>query len=147
MREQIAVAFFDLVAGTKGLTQTSRRFVVRSAVNEMQMPFLTVRKTGERRSRRDDGSQTLVIEVSVFIYFAASMDPEDHPDSTMNTLLDALDAAVAQRDGGGKQTLGGLVENCYQLGKAKIDTGDVDGKAVAEIPFEIETKGKTDDPS
>jgi hypothetical protein len=59
----------------------------------------------------------------------------------MNTLLDAIDAAVApigaDAVNGNRQTLGGLVSHCYALGPVFVDTGDIDGKAVAAIPFQI----------
>jgi hypothetical protein len=56
-------------------------------------------------------------------------------------LLGALGAALAPAGadalGGNKQTLGGLVSHCYPFGPVFVDTGDVDGKAVAAIPFQI----------
>jgi len=140
-REQISVAFFDLVAGAADFTATSRRFVHWDQVNETQMPFLTMLKTGEMRGRQSEGLSTLTINAHVFIYMSAGMDPEDVPDTVMNGLLDALDAAVAPSGAdilnGNRQTLGGLVSHCYPLGPVFVDTGDVDGKAVAAIPFQI----------
>ena len=140
-REQISVAFFDLIAGSANFTATSRRFVHWDQVNETQMPFLTMLKTGEQRGRQSESLPTLTINAHVFVYLSAGMDPEDVPDSAMNTLLDAIDVAVAPRGAdalnGNKQTLGGLVAHCYSFGPAFVDTGDVDGKAVAAIPFQI----------
>ena len=140
-REQISVAFFDLIAGAAGFTATSRRFVHWDQVNETQMPFLTMLKTGEQRARQSEGLPTLTINAHVFVYLTAGMDPEDVPDTAMNALLDAIDAAVAPAGAdainGNKQTLGGLVAHCYPFGPVFIDTGDVDGKAVAAIPFQI----------
>ncbi len=140
-REQISGAFFDLVAGAAGFTATSRRFVHWDQVNETQMPFLTMLKTGEVRSRQSEGLPTLTINAHVFIYMSAGMDAEDVPDTAMNALLDAVDAAVAPSGAdavnGNRQTLGGLVSHCYPLGPVFIDTGDIDGKAVAAIPFQI----------
>ncbi len=140
-REQISAAFFALVAGAAGLTATSRRFVHWDQVNETQMPFLTMLRTGEVRGRQGEGLPTLTINAHVFIYMSAGMDPEDVPDAAMNAMLDAVDAAVAPSGAdaiaGTKQTLGGLVSHCYPLGPVFIDTGDIDGKAVAAIPFQI----------
>jgi len=140
-REQIAVAFFDLVASAADFTATSRRFVHWDQVNETQMPFLTMLKTGEMRGRQNEGLPTLTVNAHVFIYMSAGMDPEDVPDTTMNALLDALDVAVAPSGAdllnGNRQTLGGLVSHCYPLGPVFVDTGDIDGKAVAAIPFRI----------
>jgi hypothetical protein len=140
-REQISIAFFSLVAGAANFTATSRRFVHWDQVNETQMPFLTMLKTGEVRSRQTEGLPTLTINAHVFLYLSAGMDPEEIPDMAMNTLLDAIDAAVAPSGAdainSNKQTLGGLVAHCYPFGPVFIDTGDVDGKAVAAIPFQI----------
>jgi len=140
-REQISVAFFDLIAGAADFTATSRRFVHWDQVNETQMPFLTMLKTGEVRARQSEGLPTLTINAHVFVYLSAGMDPEDTPDTAMNALLDAIDTAVAPSGAdllnGNKQTLGGLVAHCYPLGPVFVDTGDVDGKAVAAIPFQI----------
>ena len=140
-REQISSAFFELVAGAANFKATSRRFVHWDQVNETQMPFLTMLKTGEVRSRQSEGLPTLTINAHVFVYLSAGMDPEDTPDTAMNALLDAIDAAVkpsgADAISGNKQTLGGLVAHCYPFGPVFVDTGDVDGKAVAAIPFQI----------
>ncbi len=140
-REQISIAFFDLIAGAADFTATSRRFVHWDQVNETQLPFLTMLKTGEQRGRQSEGLPTLTINAHVFVYLSAGMDPEDVPDTAMNAVLDAIDAAVAPSGADAladnKQTLGGLVAHCYPFGPVFIDTGDVDGKAVAAIPFQI----------
>jgi hypothetical protein len=140
-REQISVAFFNLLKGAANFTASSRRFVHWDQVNETQMPFLTMLKSGELRARQTEGLPTLTINTHVFVYLSAGMDPEDTPDSAMNALLDSIDAAVAPTGAdalnGNKQTLGGLVAHCYPVGQVFIDTGDVDGKAVAAIPFQI----------
>ena len=140
-REQIAAALFTLVEGAASFGATSRRFVHWDQVNETQMPFLTMLKTGEARGRQAEGLPTLTINAHVFLYLSAGMDPEDVPGSAMNAVLDAIDTAVAPSGAdavnGNRQTLGGLVSHCYPLGPVFIDTGDIDGKAVAAIPFQI----------
>ena len=140
-REQIAVAFFNLIKGAADFTATSRRFVHWDQVNETQMPFLTMLKTGEQRGRQNESLPTLTINAHVFVYLSAGMDPQDVPDTAMNAVLDAIDAAVAPSGSdalnGNTQTLGGLVSHCYPFGPVFVDTGDIDGKAVAAIPFQI----------
>jgi len=140
-REQISVAFFDLIKSAADFTATSRRFVHWDQVNETQMPFLTMLKTGEQRGRQTEGLPTLTINTHVFVYLSAGMDAEDVPDTAMNAVLDAIGAAVAPSGAdalnGNKQTLGGLVAHCYPFGPVFVDTGDIDGKAVAAIPFQI----------
>jgi hypothetical protein len=140
-REQISVAFFGLIVGAANFVATSRRFVHWDQVNETQMPFLTMLKSGEIRGRQSEGLPTLTINAHVFLYLSAGMDPEDTPDTAMNALLDAIDTAVAPSGAdainGNRQTLGGLVAHCFPFGPVFVDTGDVDGKAVAAIPFQI----------
>lgn len=142
-REQIAAALFDLVEGAADFNGSSRRFQHWDKVNGSKMPYLTMLKTGERRERQDEGLPILVLQYHVFIYLSAGMDPDDVPDTAMNAMLDAIDQAVQPTGGdalnGNKQTLGGLVSHCYPLGEAFVDTGDVDGKGLAAIPFEIMT--------
>jgi hypothetical protein len=60
-REQIGVAFFNLIAGAAQVTATSRPFVHSDQVNETQMPFITILKTGELRARQTGGLPTLTI--------------------------------------------------------------------------------------
>lgn len=141
-REQIAVALFNLVEAAADFAATSRRFVHWDNVDGTQMPFLTMLKTGERRERQDEGLPVLVLEYHVFVYMSAGMDPTDVPDTAMNALLDAIDGAVKPAGADlltNRQTLGGLVSHCYPLGSVFVDNGDVDGKGVAGIPFEILT--------
>lgn len=140
-REQITAAFFSLIEGATTFKASSRRFIHWDQVNDTQMPYLTMIKTGERRNRQDEGLPSLVIDLRVLIYTSAGDDPNDVPDTAMNALLDAVDAAVAPSGAdainGNKQTLGGLVSHCYAFGPVFVDTGDIDGKGVAAIPFQI----------
>jgi hypothetical protein len=139
-REQIAVAFFELVQTAGNFTASSRRFVHWDQVNETQMPFLTMLKRSERRERQDEGLSILALEYHVFVYISAGMDPDDVPDTAMNALLDGIDTAVKPSGAdifNNRQTLGGLVSHCYPVGPVFVDTGDIDGKGVAAIPFEI----------
>src|ERR1700726_1219313 len=93
-RERISVAFFNLITGAANFIATSRRFVHWDQVNETQMPFLTMLKTGEVRARQAQGLPLLTINVHVFVYTSAGKDPENVPDTAMNALLDAIDQAV-----------------------------------------------------
>jgi hypothetical protein len=141
-REQIAVAFWNLIEGAADFGLTSRRFVAWDQVTDNgQLPFLTMLKTGEERARKSDTLPMLTLKYHVFVYTSAGFDQNGIPETAMNALLDAIDAAAAPSTpddrAQGKQTLGGLVDHCYPLGSVFIDTGDVDGKGVAAIPFEI----------
>ena len=140
-REHIATAFFALLTGATNFKATSRRFIHWDQVNDTQMPFLTMLKTGEVRARQTDGLPTLQLNYHVFVYTSSGLDQDDTPETDVNALLDAIDAAVAPGGAdalnGNRQTLGGLVSHCYPLGPVFVDTGDVDGKGVVAIPFQI----------
>ena len=140
-REQIAAAFFALASGAADFTKTSRRFIHWDQVNAPDMPFLTMLKTGEVRTRQEEGLPILALNYHVLVYLDAGMDPNDVPETQLNAYLDAIDAAVKPSGGdalnGNRQTLGGLVSHCYALGPVFTDAGDIDGKGVAAIRFEI----------
>lgn len=138
-REQIEEAFFALLGEAEGFAGSNRRFIHWDKVNQTQMPFLTMLKTGEDRQRQGSLG-VLILKIHVFVYLSAGMDPDDVPGAAMNALLDAVDAAVAPTGSDElpeMQTLGGLVDHVWPLGEVFVDTGDVDGKGVAAIPFEI----------
>jgi len=138
-RSQIENAFFALLEMTSGITDSSQRFVHWDQVNETQMPFLTLLKTGEERGRSGT-LPILTLKYHVFVYISAGLDPDDVPGTVMNALLDAVDAAVAPSGAdalSGLQTLGELVDHVWAEGPVFVDNGDIDGKGVAAIPFEI----------
>lgn len=138
-RDQIEQAFFALLETAAGFTDSSRRFIHWDQVNETQLPFLTILKAGEMRERNGTLG-ILTMKYHVFVYTSAGLDQDDIPATAMNALLDAVDASVAPTgsdDPPDLQTLGGLVDHVWPLGEAFIDTGDIDGKGVAAIPFEI----------
>lgn len=138
-RSQIEAAFFSLLAVTSGIISSSQRFVHWDQANKSKLPFLTIIKTGEERGR-DGTLPILTLKYHVFIYTSSGLDPNDIPGTAMNVLLDALDAAVAPVGADamiGLQTLGGLVDHVWAAGEVFIDNGDVDGKGVAAVPFEI----------
>lgn len=143
-RETIGAAFWKLVSATPGfsLSNMSRKFRHWDQVNGVgQLPFLTNLKTGEQRIRQENGTPAIKFFYHVFVYTMAG-DQVATPETSMNDLLDALDAAVQARGSDvmeNRQTLGGLVWYCNPLGRAFVDCGDVDGKGVAMVPFEILT--------
>jgi hypothetical protein len=138
-RAQIEAALFALLEQASGFTASSQRFIHWDQVNATQMPFLALLKTGESRER--EGSLGLLtLKYHVFIYISSGMDPNDVPGTAMNALLDAVDASVAPTGSDlqtGLQTLGGLVDHVWPHGEVFVDNGDIDGKGVAAIPFEI----------
>ena len=141
-REQIGLAFWNLVSSTPGFMMTSRKFIHWDQVTSAaQLPFMTLLKTGEQRIRESDGTPAIKIEYHVFVYLMTG-DPTVVPETAINNLLDNLDVTV-QASGSdimqNRQTLGGLVWYCQPRGRVFVDPGDTDGKGVAAVPFEILT--------
>lgn len=138
-REQVGVALWTLVSRTQGITASSRRFVHWDQVAGGQLPFLTILKMNEERIRQADGTPAIKFFYHVFVY-AMTGDATIIPETQANQLLDYLDEAVKATIsdiGENRQTLGGLVWYCQPRGRVFVDTGDVDGKAVMAVPFEI----------
>ena len=67
-REQISIAFFDLIKSVADFTAASRRFMHWDQVDETQMPFLTMLKSGEQRGRQSEGLPTLTTNTHSFVY-------------------------------------------------------------------------------
>jgi hypothetical protein len=89
-REQISVAFFDLIKGAASFTATSRPFVHWDQVNETQMPFLTMLKTGEVCGRQNEGLPTLTISAHVFIRSSLAEMAEEVTQGLSETVADTL---------------------------------------------------------
>ena len=141
-REEIDVAFWELISSATGFTDNSRRFRSWDQVVGTQMPFLTMITTGENRTRQDEGLPILRLFYSVLIYTMVG-DPSAIPSTPLNLLLDRLDQAVkpvgSDLLNGNRQTLDNLVTHCYPLGHVAIDASGADGKVIASVPFEILT--------
>lgn len=141
-REAIMSAFWTLVSATPGFAESSRRFKHWDQVSgNNQLPFMTMLQgTEDRRRRTATALPDIVFNVHVFVYTSAGLDSEDVPATSMNALLDALDAQVVPAGSDlaeNRQTLGGLVTSVYALGSTFVDTGDIDGVGVAAVPFQI----------
>ena len=61
---------------------------------------------------------------------------DSHLDSDINSVLDAIDAALAP-SGEARQTLGGLVSHCRVDGTVMRDPGDLDGDGMVIVPISI----------
>lgn len=138
-REQIGAAFWRLLSRAEGFAGSSRRFIHWDQVSGTQMPFLTLLKTGEQRLREAAGTPAILFTYHVFIYISCG-ESAVVPETEMNERLDAVDYVVAARGSDvmqNLQTLGGVVTYCQPRGRVFVDSGDVDGKGVAAVPFEI----------
>ena len=141
-REAVSAAFWAQISSAVGFTQTSRKFRHWDQVTGSgMMPFLTMLKTAEDRIWQTDGTPIIKFFYHVFVYTMTG-DLTAIPETVMNTLMDALDAVSVPQpsDPGymqGRNTLGGLVYYCRPNGHVFVDAGEVDGKGVAAVAYEI----------
>lgn len=139
-REAILTAFFNLVASAAPFASASRRMKLWNSVAAADRPALFIAERGDTYVRASEAvPETITIEADIYIYIDAGQDADVIPASTLNTLIDAIDAALAPGPLLGRQTLGGLVSHCWIEGKILKDAGDLDGDGIAVIPVKILT--------
>ena len=116
----------------------SRRLKLWADVPKSQRPALFV---SEHREQPNYQSEALpcktTLSVDLFIYIDAS-DRNTVPGSALNTIMDALDAALmASPVANNRQTLGGLVSHCRVDGAVLKDPGDLDDDGLLWVPLKI----------
>jgi len=137
-REVIITALFTLVSGAAPFATASRRLALWSSVASSDKPALFVTERSENYTRVSEAvPQMVTINVDITIYTDAGKDQSSVPAITLNSLIDAVDAAIAPNPLTGLQTLGGLVSHCWIEGKVLRDSGDLDGDGVAVVPVRI----------
>lgn len=128
-----------LLQTAPGIGQVSRRNRAPEAMASPDAPGFALVKSHEtyvRLSPKTPPKRTL--HVLGIIYIDVGPDDNAIPDAVLNPLQDAIDAALAPDDyQTGCCTLGGLVEWVVIKGEVTCAPGDVTGKGLAVIPFEI----------
>lgn len=128
-REQISVALFNLFknnANLNSLCKTITRIPqMWTSVNEVQKPWLCLFKGGpaEQFDQPQSGRIGLTkysIHYNLWLYVTADPSRQIVAETPVNNIADAIDAAM-QTDGqktayGERQTLGGIVNNCWLEG-------------------------------
>jgi len=132
------VEFDQPVNGQTGFVSVSRRLKLWADVPKSQRPALFVSEHREQPNYQSEAlpSKT-TLSVDLFIYIDAS-DRNTIPASALNTIMDALDAALrASPMASNRQTLGGLVSHCRVDGAVLKDPGDLDGDGLLWVPLKI----------
>ena len=140
-REQVANALFNLLAGSSQFLTTSRRFLSEDQIASAEKPALFLLDDDEQHTR---GKQLVpAVRETIFeclMFISSGLDPNVVPGTTLNNLIDAIDpvsGGVLKPGINGKQTLGGLVTDCYIEGKIIKAPGDIGGLGAARIPIKI----------
>jgi hypothetical protein len=137
-REPIYAALFALYSGLPCLATASRRLKHWSDVPAINQPAAFQAQVGEIEERKHGFPPKWLLMVNIYVYVNAGKDPSAIPATALNTVLDAMGAAI-EPDGlpQGVQTLGGLVNRCWISGKIETDEGALGEQAVAIVPVEI----------
>lgn len=134
-REPILAALFAKLSGVPGVATASR--VVRhfSDVAPIEQPalFLSPAFQDAQRSRGLPTKWTIRVDVYLYINRLTS----EIPDTVMNGILDAIEAALTPPQAAEVMTLGGLCEHCWIEGSISIDVGAMGNQILCEIPIHI----------
>lgn len=140
VREAIMAALLTLVESVGGFAEAGRRLKFWTDV--AAMPALFVIET-DNEFEQHGGTFPPRRTIGAEIWLYARTDPEAPPGTTLNPLLDAVEAALAPPYPGGAQTLGGMVQHCWiggddgQKAKIEIYEGHAGNQAAAVIPVRI----------
>lgn len=109
-----------------------------------QFPGLFVIKPDEQYAYDGEGNSvppTRSLNFLAVVYTDYTDDPAAVPADVLDDLMDGIDAALAPPVAnvlqGGRQTLGGLVENCVIVGEPKFFPGDEEGKGGFHVPLRV----------
>lgn len=141
IREQAMAALAARVASAYAwATPPSRRLKLWSDVPPAMRPACFLFEGGaETYADAADATPKRSLQVRLFIYVDAH-DPAAIGAATLNTIMDALDAAL-QPSGAdlalGRLTLGGAVHRASIEGKPLKDPGDLDGDGLLVVPITL----------
>ncbi len=135
-REAIYSALFAKVSTSSAFVTASRRLRHWSDVGSAEQPAIFMVQKSETTQRIKGLPPKWTFSVELFVYVHA---PDDlsPPASSLNPLIDAIEAALAPVVPTDSQTLGGLVDHVWIAGKIETDEGALGGQAVAIIPLSI----------
>jgi hypothetical protein len=134
-REAIFTALFALLSTSAGYVTSSRKLQHWNDVTKDLQPALFVTQKGQTAATVRGQPTRWTLSVDVYVY--ARTDGGLIPGSTLNPLLDALEAALAPNAIENAQTLGGLCEWCRIEGAIETDEGTLGDQSVAIVPISI----------
>lgn len=137
-REAAFSALFTRISGAYAWKNTpSRRLVLWDASPKPERPALYQFEGGKDAYKWTASPYAArTVEARLFIY----LDSSDHSAATaplMNSIKDAIDAALAPDPLTGKCTLGGTCEYCRIEGDIISDPGDIDDDGLIVLPIKI----------
>jgi hypothetical protein len=134
-REAIYQALFARVSTAADFATATRRIKEYADVDQATQPAILQVELGEKWAEPGTPPQAVVLRAKLFLY-CESNDPTEPVSTQINTLMDAVTAALAPPDIEERQTLGGLVYNTAIVGDVTIAEG-LSGQSEVSIPLEI----------
>jgi hypothetical protein len=141
-REAVGQALEAQLARVKNVypfKTVSRRARIWTNVTPAEQPAVFLVKARETLDQTTWEAPRYRLSYLVLCYLRADAAPNLIPEVEINKVLDAVDATLLGTPPGEKQTLGGVVENCWIEGDVMIDTGILDQQIVIVIPVSILT--------
>ena len=138
-RETIYAALWSLASSAARFASANRRLRHWSDVSPAEQPALFMaEKGGEGRAKALGAPVVWTLRADLYIY-AHSTNPYIAPAEILNSLIDAVEAALAPAPTTGIQNLGlpAQVQHAYLAGKVETDEGVLGDQAVAVVPVEI----------
>ena len=136
-REPIYVALFTKLQAISGIVTFSRRLLMWSDVLPPSQPALFQVQKKELQVTRKGFPAKVTLQVELYLYVNTGNDLTVTPATTINPLVDAIEAALAPDPATGFQTLGGTVSHCWIEGEIITDEGMLGPQAIAIIPVNI----------
>lgn len=135
-REPIYAALFAKLSAIPGLVTTSRRLLHWSDVQAAAQPALFQAQKKELQQPKKGLPAKVTLQCDIYLYVNTGNDLTVTPATTLNPLMDAIEAALAP-DAMGVQTLGGTVSHCWIEGEIITDEGVLGPQGVMVIPVFI----------
>ncbi|AEV24620.1 hypothetical protein Dsui_0200 [Azospira oryzae PS] len=137
-RETIYSALFDRLKDIPGIVTASRRLRHWSDVGQGDQPALFQAQKTQTAVQQTGTSGKWLLPADLYLY--VQNQSADGPSAALNTLIDAVEAALAPDNPiKNTNTLGGLVEYCRIEGVIETDEGTLGDQAVAIVPVVILT--------
>lgn len=142
-REQVGAALFALLQTAHAFPTSSRKLQEFDKTSVGLKPALYVIEHREMHKKGDLMTPAVrTIMYDVYIFANTGVDPNVIPITELNGYLDSIDGnsggVLAPNPLTNKQTLGGLVYDCYIEGDIVKVPGDLDGEGILLIPVKVE---------
>lgn len=135
-REPIIAALFAKLSAISGVNLSGRVLRHYNELHPSDQPALFLAPRAQTATRKRGFPTVWTIDVSVYVYVKRAGN-DTVPDTQMNTILDAIEAALNPAGGVEVQTLGGLCDHAWIEGAIETDEGVLGDQAIAIIPIRI----------